>query len=263
MALPTWRGRTQESCQQINFTPGRAGPGHMAVMATGCLTTFAAAAPAVSPLPFQCQCVKQRAMRNNLQNVIISLDFAQQQTEKKQLEKQSHGVDGGGRMGWSYPWDARARLWRWIKVKHTVKGRPDATTQASKWYRPIFSHSIHAEAVCSARLVYHHQGWCEAELTPYTQALLLLLSTCRTRIWQRLQLPLCHTHKQTERDWLYPSGCTSSREGVGRSTKSESLGSHCKWNYHTHTHAHTQRSFASLIQDRWDKPNDGLQLGIK
>lgn len=63
----------------------------MAAMATGCHTT-PAAATAVSPLPFQCQCVKQRAMRNNLQNVIISLDFAQQQTEKKQLEKHSRGV---------------------------------------------------------------------------------------------------------------------------------------------------------------------------
>lgn len=29
--------------------------------------------------PVQCQCVKQAAMWNNLQNVIISLDFAQQQ----------------------------------------------------------------------------------------------------------------------------------------------------------------------------------------
>lgn len=113
----------QESCQQINFTPG-----HMAAMATGCHTT-PAAATAVYPLPLQCQCVKQRAMRNNLQNVIISFDFAQQQTEKKQLEKHSRGVDGGedglklsmGRPG------------TFLAVDKSETHRPDATTQASKW----------------------------------------------------------------------------------------------------------------------------------
>lgn len=152
----------QESCQQINFTPG-----HMAAMATGCHTT-PAAATAVYPLPLQCQCVKQRAMRNNLQNVIISFDFAQQQTEKKQLEKHSRGVDGGedglklsmGRPGTFLAVDK--------SETHSERQARCDHTSVQMRYPPISTRTPSMRLrLCSARLVYHHQGWSEAELTPY------------------------------------------------------------------------------------------------
>lgn len=132
----------------------------MAAMATGCHTT-PAAATAVSPLPFQCQCVKQRAMRNNLQNVIISLDFAQQQTEKKQLEKHRRGMDGaGGKDG------LKLSMGRPGTSLAVDKSETHSERQARCDHTSVQMISSHLSTrtpsmrlrLCPARLVYHHQG---------------------------------------------------------------------------------------------------------